>query len=124
MLLVVLVGGAIGAPARYLTDLAVGARTSGGGLPWGTFVVNVVGSGLAGLVVGHQTATAGPGWLTGLLGTGFCGALTTFSTFGVQTVRLVEQGRPRVAAANVLLSIGAGLLTCSAGQLVGAALGG
>lgn len=120
----VLIGGALGASARYLTDLAVGSRTAGHHLPWGVLVVNVVGSGLAGLVAGHRSAAADPGWVIALLATGFCGALTTFSTFGVQTVRLVERGRPRAALANVGLSVGTGLLACSVGWALGAAAGG
>ena len=61
----VLLGGAVGAPARYLTDVAV-QRAHGTAFPWGTWTVNVVGSLVLGVVVG-----AGSGWVVTLVGTGF-----------------------------------------------------
>ena len=110
----VLIGGALGAPLRYLTDLLVQARHDSI-LPWGTLTVNVVGSFVLG-VVGAAVAVAGaPSWLTTLLGTGFCGALTTFSTFGFETVRLVEEGSLLEAFVNVLASLVAGLAAVAAG---------
>jgi CrcB protein len=112
----VLLGGAVGAPARYLTDLAV-QRRHGGAFPWGTWTANVVGSFLLGTLV-----AAGPTWLVTLAGTGFCGALTTFSTFGYETVRLTEEGRPQVAVGNVVGSLGAGLVAAALGWWLGSAL--
>jgi CrcB protein len=115
-LLLVLLGGAVGAPARYLTDAAV-QRRHGTAFPWGTWTVNVVGSFVLGLVV-----AAGPSWLVSLAGTGFCGALTTFSTFGYETVRLAETGRTSTALANVIGSLVAGLAAACLGWALGAAL--
>lgn len=117
----VLIGGAVGAPLRYLTDLLVQARHDSI-LPWGTLTVNVVGSLVLG-VVGAAVAVAGaPSWVMTLLGTGFCGALTTFSTFGFETVRLVEEGSLLEAFVNVAASLVAGLVAVAAGWALMAVL--
>ncbi len=112
--LLVLVGGAVGAPVRYLADLAVQSRHDSV-FPWGTFAVNVVGSLVLGAVAAAVFVGGAPGWVLTLVGTGFCGALTTFSTFGFETVRLLEEGSARTALLNALGSLAAGLLACAAG---------
>ncbi len=116
-LLLVLLGGAVGAPARYLTDVAV-QRLHRASFPWGTWVVNVVGS----FVLGVVAAGAAP-WLETLVGTGFCGALTTFSTFGYETVRLNEEGETATAVTNVVGSLAVGLLAATLGWWLGALAG-
>jgi len=110
----VLIGGALGAPLRYLTDLLVQARHDSI-LPWGTLAVNVVGSFVLGSVAAAVAVAGAPSWLMTLLGTGFCGALTTFSTFGFETVRLLEEGSLLEAFVNVLASLAAGMLAVAAG---------
>jgi len=120
--LLVLLGGAVGAPLRYLADLAVQSRHDSV-FPWGTFVVNVAGSLVLGLVAGLAYAGSAPGWVLTLVGTGFCGALTTYSTFGYETVRLVQDGARWTAMANALGSLAAGLAACAAGWWVVTALG-
>jgi CrcB protein len=112
--LLVLVGGAVGAPVRYLADLAVQSRHDSV-FPWGTFAVNVVGSLVLGAVAASVFVGGAPGWVLTLVGTGFCGALTTFSTFGFETVRLLEEGSARTALLNALGSLAAGLVACAAG---------
>ena len=119
--LLVLVGGAIGAPLRYLTDLFVQSRHDSV-FPWGTFAVNVVGSLALGATAGAVATTDGPAWVLTLVGTGFCGALTTFSTFGFETVRLVEDGSLLEAALNVGASLVVGMAACVAGWSLAAAL--
>ncbi|WP_459548360.1 fluoride efflux transporter CrcB [Nocardia sp. X0981] len=84
--LLVIAGAAVGAPLRYLLDRAVQTRHTGR-FPWGTFVVNVSGC----LLLGGLTGAGLPALWTTLAGTGFCGAFTTYSTFGYETVRLTEQ---------------------------------
>lgn len=119
--LMVLVGGAIGAPLRYLTDLLVAARHPGV-FPWGTFLVNVAGSLVLGVLAGVVGAVTVPPWLVPLVGIGVCGAFTTFSTFGFETVRLLEEGSLPAAAANSLGSLAVGLAACAAGFAAAAAL--
>lgn len=116
-LLLVLLGGAIGAPLRYLTDLGV-QHLHDQVFPWGTWTVNVAGSfllGLVGALVAHGTDP----WLAAFVGTGVCGALTTFSTFGYETVRLVQEGARPAAVLNVAGSVVAGLAACTLGWELG-----
>ncbi|MEU4423656.1 fluoride efflux transporter CrcB [Actinoplanes sp. NPDC024001] len=102
--LLVALGAAVGAPLRYLTDRFFQAR-HGPAFPWGTLAVNVTGSLLLGFVLGLRVS---PG-LTALLGTGFCGALTTYSTFSWETLSLARRGQTAAALGYPLLSITAGL---------------
>jgi fluoride exporter len=106
--LAVLLGGAVGAPLRYLTDRAVQARHDTV-FPWGTFTVNVAGSLILGVLTGAALSGAVGTGAQLLLGTGFCGALTTYSTFSYETLRLVETGAILFAVTNVVASIIAGL---------------
>ena len=117
----VLAGGAVGAPLRYLTDLFVQSRHDSV-VPWGTLTVNVVGSLVLGLTAGAVDATDGPTWVLTLVGTGFCGALTTYSTFAFETVRLLEKGSPVAALVNVGVSFAAGLAAFSAAWALATAL--
>lgn len=117
----VLLGGAIGAPLRYLTDLIVQSRHDSV-FPWGTFTVNVLGSLILGVTAAVVIDLGSPSWLLALVGTGFCGALTTFSTFGFETIRLLEQGSVLTAAANSIASLTVALGACAGGFAVAAAL--
>ena len=119
--LLVLLGGALGAPVRYVVDLMVQSRHDSV-LPWGTFVVNAAGSLVLGATAGGVAAAGGPDWVLTLAGTGFCGALTTFSTFSFETVRLAEERALRAAAVNVAGSVVVGAAACAAGWSVATAL--
>jgi CrcB protein len=83
--------------------------------PWGTFAVNVAGSFILGATAGAVGAAGGPAWVLVLVGTGFCGSLTTFSTFAFETVRLAEAGALRAAALNVTASLLVGTAACLGG---------
>lgn len=111
-------GAALGAPARYLTDRAIQARHDTL-LPWGTLTVNVVGSLVLGLLAGLADGHRVPESVVLGVGTGFCGALTTYSTFSYETWGLYEAGARLYAALNVVASLAAGL----GAALVGMALG-
>ncbi|BDH08706.1 fluoride efflux transporter CrcB [Streptomyces seoulensis] len=106
--LLVIVGGMAGAPLRYLTDRAVQKRHDAA-FPWGTLTVNVLGCLILGLLTGAVTAGAASSHVQLLIGTGLCGALTTYSTFSYETLRLTETGTRYLAAANVAASVAAGL---------------
>ncbi|MFC7529579.1 fluoride efflux transporter CrcB [Actinoplanes sp. GCM10030250] len=102
--LLVVLGAAVGAPLRYLTDRFFQTRY-GPAFPWGTLVVNVAGSLLLGFFLGLPLSPS----LIALLGTGFCGALTTYSTFSWETLALARRGETAAAIGYPLLSITAGL---------------
>lgn len=120
--LLVVIGGAVGAPLRYLVDQWVTSRHRSA-FPWGTFTVNVVGSLLLGLLAGASAAGALPDWVLTVAGTGFCGALTTFSTFGYQTAHLLEGEDWIPALLNVVGSFAAGLTAVAVGWWAGGLLG-
>jgi CrcB protein len=120
-LLLVVAGGAVGAPTRYLTDRWVQRRFAPV-MPWGTLVVNVVGSALLGALTGAVAAGhLGPLPLA-LLGAGFCGGLTTFSSFGWETSRLADDGAVGLASLNVALSTVACLAAAALGWVAALAL--
>ncbi|MEA2533062.1 MAG: fluoride exporter [Actinomycetota bacterium] len=114
------VAGAVGAPARYLLDDAISSRTQGV-FPWGTLAINVSGSFLLGLLTGLALFHGLPATPRLILGTGFCGAYTTFSTFTYETVRLAEEGAVNEAVRNALASLVLGAAAAAAG-LAAAAL--
>ena len=111
--LLVALGAAIGAPLRYLTDRAVQSRHDSA-FHWGTLTVNVAGSLVLGLLAGLPASAP----VTAFLGTGFCGALTTYSTFSYETLRLARTGSRFFATMNVVASIVAGLGAASLGLLL------
>jgi fluoride exporter len=118
--LLVCAGGALGAVLRYLADRAVQRRRDSL-FPWGTLAVNVAGSLVLGLLLGVARARDVPAGLLLALGTGFCGALTTYSTFAFETARLSRDGARLVAVANAGVSVAAGLGAAALGFAVGAA---
>lgn len=106
--LLVIAGAMVGAPLRYLTDRAVQSRHDSV-FPWGTFAVNATGCLILGLLTGAAAAGAANSHVQLLLGTGLCGALTTYSTFSYETLRLTETGAGFYAVVNIAGSVAAGL---------------
>jgi fluoride exporter len=94
----------VGAPFRYLLDGFVQDHTDGV-FPHGTWVINVTGSFLLGALTGLALYHGFGKVPKTILGTGFCGAYTTFSTFTFETVRLAEEGDLLVAARNAVFSL-------------------
>ena len=119
--LFVCLGAALGAPARYLTDRTIQARHDAT-VPWGTMTVNVVGSLVLGLLAGFAEGHRVSESITLAVGTGFCGALTTYSTFSYETLRLYEDGARLYAGLNVAISLLAGLGAALVGLAIGSAL--
>jgi fluoride exporter len=119
--LLVIAGAAVGAPLRYLTDLTVQSRHDTV-FPWGTFTVNVTGCLVLGLLAGTVTAGAASSQVQLLVGTGLCGALSTYSTFSYETMRLAENGARFFAAANMAASVVAGLGAAYLGTALAQAL--
>lgn len=115
--LLVVAGGMVGAPLRYLTDRAVQSRHDSV-FPWGTLIVNAVGSLTLGVLTGAAVQGAASDSVRVFLGTGLCGALTTFSTFSYETLRLTETGSRLFAAANVGVSV----VVCVAAAFAGVGL--
>jgi CrcB protein len=105
-------GAAVGAPSRYLVDRFIQGRHDSV-FPWGTLCVNVVGSFVLGVLVGSGSDLPEAALLA--VGTGWCGALTTYSTFSYETLRLVEDGAWLYGVANVAVSVGAGVGAALAG---------
>jgi len=107
----VIAAGAVGAVVRFAVAKFFGARTQ---FPWAVLVVNVIGSAIGGAVLALATRGNVSADIRLILLTGLCGGLTTFSTFSVETIQLVQDGRWRTAlssvAANLALGIG-----CAAG---------
>jgi CrcB protein len=116
----VAVGGAAGSLLRFVVGRWVDARLTAGGLPWGTFTVNVTGSfvlGLLGLWVLERLPPDYRGVYL-LFGTGFCGGFTTFSTFEWETFQLVRNGSWVLAGVNVVGSVACGFVGVLAAALV------
>jgi CrcB protein len=109
----IFVGGAIGALARY--GLAEALPHDAGTWPWATFAVNIAGAlALGYLTTRLQERLPPTAYRRPLLGTGFCGALTTFSTMQVELLQMLDDGRAGLAAGYATASIVAGLLAIAA----------
>ena len=112
--LMVALGALVGAPLRLLAErLAVARRGRGSVL--GTLAVNVLGSAVLGVLLGLRSVSP---TVVALVGTGFCGTLTTFSTYGSDVVRLVEERALGRALGYLLATLVLGLAAAAAGYLL------
>ena len=116
MLWYIAAGSAIGGVSRYLVGGVV-QRAGGSGFPIGTLVVNLTGSFLLGLFLRYavDTPTLTSEWRA-FLTVGFCGGYTTFSTFGYETIRLIQDGDETRAILYVAVSLIAGMLAVIVGM--------
>ena len=113
-----MIGGGLGTNARYwLGKLVLVVQAAEVRFPWATFLINVTGSAILGVLAAAylnpksaQDATPTHKMWYLLLGTGFCGGFTTFSTFSLETFELIQEGKSWLAVLYVLGSVGAGLL--------------
>jgi CrcB protein len=118
-LVLIAIGGAFGAVTRYLVDTTVSAQTASA-FPWGTFVVNLTGSFLLGLLFALAVdRDVLPADIRLPVMTGFVGAYTTFSTLMLESWRVVEDGATGLAAANLVGSVLLGLVALVGGLAVG-----
>ncbi|GGK93848.1 hypothetical protein GCM10007382_12640 [Salinibacterium xinjiangense] len=113
--LITVAAGAVGAMIRYLVSRAVAGHD---GFPWAVLVVNVVGSAIGGVVVGLATSGGVSSDIRLILVSGLCGGLTTFSTWSVETIQLVQDGRWRIAAASVTANLVLGSGAAALGYLL------
>jgi len=118
-LIFIAMGGAIGAVLRYGASLGV-YSLMGRGFPYGTLFVNVTGSLLMGLlgVMMLERFNIGPEWRAAVL-VGVLGSFTTFSTFSIETLNLLEQGDVMRAVTNIVLSVLVCLVAVWFGVLIG-----
>ncbi len=109
--LLVALGAGIGAPARYVVDRVV-QKIHGSDWPLGTLAVNIIGAFILGLTVGSTATTAL------LVGTGFAGAFTTWSTFAVESIALIEDRRHHVAWLSIVFTVLLGIPAAAFGRLL------
>lgn len=103
--LLVFIGGGMGSILRYFISQHLVLSKY---FPWATLVSNVLATALLAFLVVYLKSGDKPSWLLPLIGVGFCGGFSTFSTFSAENVQLFEQGQWALLAVNIVLSLGAG----------------
>jgi fluoride exporter len=111
------IGAVLGANARFFVGGWIAERW-GASFPFGTFVINVTGSLLIGVILTLASDRLTPDWFRPLLAIGFLGSYTTFSTFSFETLALVQGGSFGLAAVNIALSVGGALAGVYAGVVL------
>jgi CrcB protein len=113
------IAGAVASVARYLVSLVFAKR---GSLPWAVFIVNVVGSAIGGTAAGLSATGAISSDLHLVIIGGVAGGLTTFSTWSVETIQLVNEGKWRTAVASVAANLLVGLAVASLAYALASAI--
>ncbi|MEC1721615.1 fluoride efflux transporter CrcB [Schinkia azotoformans] len=113
-------GGAIGAAVRFLLGDFINKRWSKklGRFPVGTWIINISGSFLLGVIANYHLSNSIEDWVWYFVGVGFCGAYTTFSTFGFETIRLIEDKKIKIAIEYILSSLVVGIASASVGFII------
>lgn len=116
-LLLVFTGGGLGAMSRFLLTTALAGKL--GNFPLGTLLANLSGSLLMGLLIGILAGRTDSESIRLFFAVGFLGGFTTFSSFSAETLALIQHGQIFSAAANVVVSVAAGLTACALGLKIG-----
>ncbi|MFP7300583.1 fluoride efflux transporter CrcB [Neobacillus niacini] len=111
-------GGSLGAAVRYLLGLWVNTKMKSEPFPLATWLINISGSFLLGLLVNLRLSNDISEWFWFLAGVGFCGAYTTFSTFGFETLSLLQSKKKELAGIYVLSSLIASVLAAAIGFII------
>jgi CrcB protein len=123
-ILIIGIGGFVGAVLRYLLGGTVQNLTRGSSFPWGTLIVNILGCFLFGILSGFLGTRAQPNHsLNSLIFVGFLGAFTTFSTFSNDTLQLMNSGSGMLGWVNMAVSLIAGIGALLLGRTIGSGLG-
>lgn len=115
--LLIAIGSGLGGMARHWLSTVIAAR-SASAFPWGTFVVNVAGAALIGMVLAMPESRLGPGTRQ-FLAVGVLGGFTTFSAFSAQTLSLFQNGKAAIACTYMLASVLVCVLGCWIGWMLG-----
>ncbi|NMO04366.1 fluoride efflux transporter CrcB [Gordonia sp. TBRC 11910] len=107
--------GALGAVTRFIVDAAVRPRVI---FPLATLFINITGSALLGVLAGLVMFHGAPSAVTTIIGTGFCGGYTTFSTASLETMTLARERRQWRSVAYAVVSVVGSVLACAAGMLL------
>jgi fluoride exporter len=109
------IGGSLGAATRYLLGNLINRRKNFDRFPLGTWIINISGSFLLGMLTQLYLAHDISEWIWLLVGVGFCGAYTTFSTFGYETITLLQSNKKMLAGLYVLSSVVVSILMAAVG---------
>jgi len=112
--LLIFIGSGLGATARYLLSIQLQNPVSNTKMPWGILTCNLLGCLFIGIIYGLLKSYH-PSWISPLVVTGFLGGFTTFSTFALDTQKLIQTGNLGVAVSYVLISLIGGLGLCYLG---------